>query len=370
MKRFLAGVLLGLLASVASAADAPPGVVIDHQPAATKQYVGSPSIVIAGNGNYIASHDFFGPGSSFATSALTRIFISADRGLTWKQTAEVHDQFWSGLFAVKGKLYLLGTTVEYGRIVIRASADNGATWSDANYLTTDAGYHTTPAPVIEKDGRIYRSMEFHESGPARHFQAMIMSAAVDSDMTQPASWTYTNRLPYPAGMDGSSFLEGSVVVAPDGSIVNVLRVDAAERATTAKLQPGNKLIFDHNIEFPGGAKKFTIRFDPQSKLYWAICTPITEPEKHHGKPPGAVRNTLAMMSSPDLEHWTIRRVLMHHEDVAKHGFQYPDWQFDGNDIVAVVRTAFDDDTGGAHTYHDANYLTFFRVTNFRSNEKK
>ena len=224
--------------------------------------------------------------------------------------------------------------------------------------------------MIEKDGRLYRSMEFHEPGNARHFQAMIMSAPVDSDLTQPASWSFTNRLPYPAGMDGSSFLEGSVVIAPDGSIVNVMRVDAAERATTAKLQPGNKLVFDHNIEFPGGAKKFTIRFDPQTKLYWALCTPITEPEKYHGKPPGAVRNTLAMMSSPDLEHWTIQRVLMHHDDIAKHGLQYPDWQFDGNDIVAVVRTAWDDDTGGAHTYHDANYLTFFRVENFRSNEKK
>jgi hypothetical protein len=49
----------------------------------------------------------------------------------------------------------------------------------------------------------------------------------------------------------------------------------------------------------------------------------------------------------------------------RHGFQYADWQFDGDDIIAVVRTAFDDGEGGAHTYHDANFLTFHRWKNFR-----
>ena len=48
-----------------------------------------------------------------------------------------------------------------------------------------------------------------------------------------------------------------------------------------------------------------------------------------------------------------------------HGFQYVDWQFNNTDLIAVCRTAFDDDSGGAHSAHDANYLTFHRIKDFR-----
>ena len=60
-----------------------------------------------------------------------------------------------------------------------------------------------------------------------------------------------------------------------------------------------------------------------------------------------------------------RRVLLQHPDTAKHGFQYVDWRFDGEDLIAACRTAFDDDQGGAHNFHDANYLTFHRIADFR-----
>jgi len=51
--------------------------------------------------------------------------------------------------------------------------------------------------------------------------------------------------------------------------------------------------------------------------------------------------------------------------VKNHGFQYPDWRFDGEDMVAVCRTAYEDGLGGAHNNHDANFLTFHRVPRFR-----
>jgi hypothetical protein len=63
------------LAAVAT----PPGVVIDHPPASTHQYIGSPSIVILPNGESVASHDFFGKGSTSTVSAVSRVFRSADR---------------------------------------------------------------------------------------------------------------------------------------------------------------------------------------------------------------------------------------------------------------------------------------------------
>src|SRR5262249_16985968 len=38
----------------------------------------------------------------------------------------------------------------------------------------------------------------------------------------------------------------------------------------------------------------------------------------------------------------------------------------GDDIIAACRTAYDDGKGGAHSAHDANYLTFHRFANFRT----
>jgi hypothetical protein len=81
--------------------------------------------------------------------------------------------------------------------------------------------------------------------------------------------------------------------------------------------------------------------------------------------PAAVRNTLALIYSPDLRQWTVRQIVLHHANPDKYAFQYVDWQFDGNDLIAVCRTAYDDGLGGAHSYHDANFLTFHRVKNFR-----
>jgi len=49
-----------------------------------------------------------------------------------------------------------------------------------------------------------------------------------------------------------------------------------------------------------------------------------------------------------------------------HGFQYTDWEFDGNDIIAVSRTAFPESRGLPIRQHDANMLTFHRIADFRS----
>jgi len=84
-----------------------PGVVIDHSPAASGLYIGSPSIVILTNGDYVASHDFFGPKSKEFERAVTVIFRSTDRGNTWKKVSEIHGAFWSSLFVHRGALYLL-----------------------------------------------------------------------------------------------------------------------------------------------------------------------------------------------------------------------------------------------------------------------
>lgn len=356
-----------------------PGVVIDHSPAASGIYIGSPSIAILPGGDYVASHDQFGPKSTEHARALTRVFRSSDQGRTWRHAADIDGQFWSTLFVHRGDLYILGTLSHYGDAVIRRSSDGGRTWTEPKDAASGrllAGrFHCAPVPVVVHQGRLWRGME-DTTEPRRWglpFRAMMMSAPLDADLLRAENWTCTNRLPGDPTWLGGKFngwLEGNAVVTPDGRIVDVLRVDCPEGGKAAVLDvsdDGRSIQLDPRtawIDFPGGAKKFTIRYDAESKRYWSLANYV--PPKHRGPRAGSVRNTLALTSSADLRLWQVNCILLHHQDVRRHGFQYPDWQFDGGDIIAAIRTAYDDGLGGAHNAHDANYLTFHRFRGFRS----
>lgn len=78
-----------------------------------------------------------------------------------------------------------------------------------------------------------------------------------------------------------------------------------------------------------------------------------------------IRNTVVLSWSDDLRNWHMKEVVLHHPDVAVHAFQYLDWVIEGDDIIAVSRTAWEDETGDADSQHNANYITFHRFCNFR-----
>jgi len=167
------------------------------------------------------------------------------------------------------------------------------------------------------------------------------------------------------------WLEGNIVRTPEGNLVDIMRVDQCGETELAAVvrvsDDGKHASFDPEngfIEFPGGAKKFTIRFDPVSGRYWSLTNMV--PEKYEGvRPPYKLRNTQGLISSEDLLYWKVHKVLLHHPDVETHAFQYVDWLFEGDDIIAVSRTAYDDGMGGAEDFHDANFLTFHRINDFR-----
>jgi hypothetical protein len=357
-----------------------PGVVIDHSPASSGLYIGSPSLAILTNGNYVAAHDFFGPKSAEFVSARSSVFRSSDRGQTWKRVSEITGAFWSSLFVRNGALYLLGLDRHHGNIIIRRSVDQGATWtSPTNHhcgLLRDNGeYHCAPMPVLEYNGRLWRAFEWRQPPVAWgiNYRAGMLSAPVDAELLDANSWTNSNFLPSDRAWnqgDMGAWLEGNAVVAPNGELLDILRVQTdspREKAALVHLsRDGCQASFDPTkdfVDFPGGAKKFAIRFDPQSKLYWSLASMVLERDRTNN--PGSIRNTLALTCSTNLIHWTIRSVLLYHPDVKNHGFQYVDWQFDQDDLIAVSRTACDDGLGGAHNNHDANFLTFHRFANFR-----
>ncbi len=363
-----------------------PGVIVNHIPASTKTYIGSPSLTILPKGDYVVSHDHFGPGSTEHERALTAIFRSGDKGLTWQKISEINGQFWSNLFIHNDALYIMGTWKHHGNLIVRHSGDGGATWSEPSGnrtgLIREGEYHTAPMPMVIHEGRIWRAVENAKSYTTAwgiRYSAIVFSAPLGSELLDASNWTETNSLAHDSAyLEGRfrGWLEGNVVVAPRGKIVNILRVSTTEpgrdlAAFVNISDDGTEASFDQAggfIDFVGGARKFSIRYDPITKRYWTICNIVTK--EYLDMNAGSVRNTLVIKSSHDLNQWTVHQVLLHHPDVLKHGFQYVDWQFDGRDIIYLSRTAYDDESGGANNYHDANYLTFHRIKNYKKLIKK
>ncbi|MSU72958.1 MAG: exo-alpha-sialidase [Opitutus sp.] len=360
--------------------DLVPGVVIDHSPAASGQYIGSPGLAVLPSGDFVASHDFFGPNTTEHQSARSAVFRSSDRGQTWRKVSDIQGAFWSTLFVHRGALYLIGTDRHHGNAVIRRSDDGGTHWTSptdrkTGLLRDNGEYHCAPMPVLEHNGRLWRAMEWRNP-PVEwgvNYCAGMLSVPVGADLLNADNWTFCEFLPSSRAWNGGdmgAWLEGNALVTPAGELVDMLRVQTKspdEKAAIVRISPdGKKASFDPAtgfVPFPGGGKKFAIRFDPTSKLYWSLATIV--PERHWAENPGSIRNTLALVSSPDLKQWTTRTVLLYHPDVKNHGFQYVEWLFEGDAIIAACRTAYDDGLGGAHNNHDANFLTFHRWPNFR-----
>jgi len=362
-----------------------PGKVVAYSPASSGKYIGSPSLAILPNGDYVASHDFFGPESNEHVRAASKIYTSKNKGKSWSQIAEIDGAFWSKLFVNQGKLWFLGTDRHHGNTLVRLSEDGGNTWTNpsnaTNGLILEGEYHCAPMAILTYNGRIWRAME-SAMGPikkwGKRYGAFMLSAPIDSDLLNADSWTSSNILYYDSTyLDGNfgGWLEGNAVVDKDGQMWDILRVDdrstLEEKAAFVKISAdGKNASFDINtgfMDFPGGSKKFIIKYDEPSGLYWTLANVIPEEIKkdNEGTNPAKIRNTLALFSSPDLVQWNQRKVILQHPDVSNHGFQYVDWMVKGKDILFLSRTAYDDGVGGAHNNHDANFLTFHRIKKFR-----
>jgi hypothetical protein len=287
-------------------------------------------------------------------------------------------------------VYLLGCSQQYGSIVIRRSDDGGYTWThpaDAKsgliakggFYHDAPNYHCAPTPVLRKQGRLYRA--FEDCDPCvwgAGFRSLVISTDVEADLLDAASWTISNKLAYDPDwtpdawgrLENPGWLEGNVVETPHGELWNILRFNArpqADKAAIVKIHDdGRRLTFDPAtgfIAFPGGQTKFSIRRDTGTGLYLTLSNNNTDPDSPRQ------RNVLSLHKSSDLRHWEHVQTLLEddsdlsHEDSIRYvGFQYVDWQFDEEDILYLVRTAY----GGAHNYHDSNRITFHKIAGYRS----
>lgn len=335
----------------------------------------SPSILRLPSGRILASMDVYAPGGP---QNLTILFRSGDGGATWDYLCELMPCFWGSLFWHAGAVYMLATASEYGDLLIGSSPDEGATWEPPVRLfpgggMADAGPHKAPMPVTRHAGRLWSGIDYGSWKRGGHANALL-SADECADLMNPASWALTPFLRSDPAWPGASAgttrgaIEGNAVPAPNGGILNVLRYNcgdalpACDRALVLRGDPENpeaRLQFERFADMPGGSNsKFQLRRDPVSGNYYALASEIVDPERP------AARNVLSLIASADLENWRVcARLVDHREaDPAKVGFQYPDFDFDGDDLVCFSRTAWN----GARNFHDANFITFHRVENFRN----
>lgn len=350
-------------------ADAPPGgVVVDFSPAESEIYMGNPSLAILPDGTYVASHDAFGPGHPFSR---TYFFRSLDQGASWQGIGSVSGQYESTLFVHDDDLYLIGGGTAGGNefVSIRKSTNGGNSWTQplndtTGRLVTGGFFNAGATQVVTHNGRIWRAMEQVEpsipSGSSTNYRSFVVSAPVDSDLLNAASWTVSNSLLADDFAPGTGWIEGGIVVTPEGDINTMLRtawlgqtaafIDISADGTTASFNPAT----GYTDFLGGGTTKFTVRYDEVSGRYWSLT--------NNQDVPGSIRNVMSLVSSSNLTDWELESNILQHPDAQNVGFQYADWQFDGSDMVFVSRTAYD----GAANFHDANYTTFHRIENFRS----
>ncbi len=369
-----------------------PGVVITRSQDIKNLFITNPSIVKLPDGRYLASCS--GALRTKSVKGGVSFFISEDRGETWTvQSANSIVMTFCNLFIHKGELYLMGTNRGYKDVVISKSIDWGNTWSNPvdslNGLLVKGGfYHSAPVPVVVHNGRIWRSMENSDNNSGANKRALVMSAPANADLLNASNWTLTNELSFEVpdeikrNRDFKQWLEGNVLVDREGKVVNILRVDELKEGGFAAITHVNnvgKLTYqaEHDlIQFPGGGVKFTIRFDSLSNKYWTISNAAFDEDMiktHKGKYKNGVhasllRNRVVLMYSHDLKNWIVKDTLISADNPFFHGFQYTDWQFDRSDIIAVTRTAFEEERGLPVRQHDANFLTFHRFKDFRESK--
>ena len=193
-----------------------------------------------------------------------------------------------------------------------------------------------------------------------------MSCDEDADLLDPANWHFTTPVKYDPTWEGVAedgirgTIEGSLVVAPDGKLYNYMRYQTQLEKKILVFDipedPDAPIEYSHAVNFDGNLSKFMIKKDDISGKYLSIISRRIEEPK-------TSRNLLSLVASDDLSNWQLVCDLIdrRYDDPQMVGFQYVDFEIEGNDIIYLSRTAMN----CAKNYHDANYSTFHRIADFR-----
>ena len=351
----------------------------------TKQYVNlySPSLLITrdreGRKVYYVSYEHAEGTGWDELQTETVLRRSYDEGKTWEDVAVFDNIRWAILFEVKGRIYLCGTLLHPDAALRIARLEDDGSLTEAD-LHGPEGIWTNPNAHLIYKGRLHL--------PTFPY---AMAADVDADFLKPESWTYSNSFKDMLTKDwffaetGAEGLETfwpleNNVVEKDGKLYQIMRLECIPNNGYAGLlemtDDGKnvKLAPECNgmVEMPTTVTKFMVRYDEATGLYLAFANLPTIPmpfPSRSSTPVSGHRNILGLVASPDLVNWKVldvmlcdRAVLNCVASARSHGFQYVIWEFDGEDLVYVVRES----VGYTKTYHDGQCVTLYRLKDYKN----
>lgn len=354
-----------------------PGVVIDYVelsypgwpwfPSAPNAFVADPEIKVLTNGDYIASWALSGSGTSCDTSGETWTFYSSDKGTNWTQLGAKKDEILRGsFFEYDGAIYLIGQHHEGGKLVILKTTDQGTNWTHSGQFTPD-GPATPNNPTIY-NGKVWL---------AAHKDSLF--APLSSNLMVDASWTRANGFPDSSTnwiSEGYFMGEGQLLCSPGHGITVMPKTRdlplsglgiVETNSGSVSFAPSNDF-----VSVAGAEKKFGGGYDPVSKKFYILSNPVLPCHEGCGIDPNMIRNTLAVMSSDDTRNWKVEKLLLYSNKEQQEGFGYPQFDFDGNNMVVMTRTAMvipgEQEPWEGRGGHDSNCLNFHKWKNFRTEE--
>jgi len=352
-----------------------PGTVIHHMTLGSYgshttpgQFISDPEIVVLSNGDYLATHALAGRDSGSGSSGTTYVFVSHDKGASWSQLGGTLNGVLRGSLAEHdGALYLIGSTVDGSgsaspRLTVWKSTSNGTKWTS---MTTSSIYGTaTPWNSVVFSNRLWGVCSGRGS----------LSALSADDLMEESSWSAEGGFPKPQpdwrSGDASFIGEGQIAASPSLGIYILPVVRDHALTALAEVDPSTgKVSFDPDrdfVDFPGGDKKFGVEHDAVSSRFYALGNPILAVDKGASKP-NMIRNTTALLSSPDLRNWNVEKIFQYSSNSEDQGFCYPNFDFDGPDMVVATRGAYKvGDGNDPRRSHDSNLLAFNTIPGFWS----
>ncbi len=350
--------------------------------------VGSPDLIRLPSGRLVASMELWlqtpnsglEGGIDYPNHCLIK--ASDDGGKTWKQISTTCVT-WGSLFLVDEALYLIGNNPHTRTIIVVRSEDEGETWTDEKVLFEDSTYHGAPTPVLIKDGFVYRAFEETVSP----FSSLVIAGDLSKNLLDPGSWRMSNKVPSPQGVEVLSrspldhsleWIEGNIIDVR-GEMRVLLRANMSPDRVTGiagvcRLSDDGE---EMNYEFlqyhamPGGQNKFDIIHDNITDLFWSCVTippdsyqdPAPLKKRGFKGHPGNMRRILMLVYSRDSLNWFQAGCVAMSKNPME-AFHYSSQIIDGEDLLVLSRTSL----GGELPYsnHDTNYITFHRVSDFRS----
>jgi len=131
-----------------------------------------------------------------------------------------------------------------------------------------------------------------------------------------------------------------------GKLLNIMRFGKFGKALAYEVNTADHdapLTYSRLIDFEANYSKFMMKYDTISGRYYSVATRVYDPEKVRA------RHLLSLMSSKDLDHWDVVCDLHDYRDhdMAKVGFQYVDFEIEGDDIIYlqyIMTVIFNDST--------------------------